>query len=104
MPQAALAHLTVGDRVQHPLLVVDRAERKTKDGDPFVQLTLGDASGRIETAPIWSDKLAWADGAECGSVVQAIGNVTTYGKNGSAKRQLALTGPLRLRPSEDVEA
>ena len=103
MAQSSLAQLGVGDRVQHPLLVVDRAEKKTNAGDPYVQLTLGDTSGRIETAPIWSDKLGWAEGAECGSVVQAIGNITTYGKNGSAKRQLSLAGPLRLLPDEDAE-
>ena len=103
MPQSNLAQLGVGDRVQHPLLVVDRAEKKTNAGDPYVQLTLGDPSGRIETAPIWSDKLEWADGAECGSVVQAIGNITTYGKNGASKRQLSLAGPLRLLPDEDAE-
>ncbi len=103
MAHASLAQLGIGDRVQHPLLVVDRAEKKTSAGDPFVQLTLGDPSGRIETAPIWSDKLGWADGADSGKVVQAIGNVTTYAKNGSAKRQLALSGPLRLLPNESAE-
>ena len=103
MSRSNLAQLGVGDRVQHPLLVVDRAEKKTNAGDPYVQLTLGDTSGRIETAPIWSDKLGWAEGAECGNVVQAIGNITTYGKNGTAKRQLALAGPLRLLPNEDAE-
>ena len=104
MAQSNLAQLGVGDRVQHPLLVVDRAEKKTNAGDPYVQLTLGDISGRIETAPIWSDKLGWADGAECGHVVQAIGNITTYGKHGTAKRQLSLAGPLRLLPDEDAES
>ena len=103
MAQSNLAQLGVGDRVQHPLLVVDRSEKKTNAGDPYVQLTLGDTSGRIETAPIWSDKLGWAEGAECGSVVQAIGNITTYGKNGTSKRQLSLAGPLRLLPDEDAE-
>jgi 3'-5' exoribonuclease len=103
MPSSNLAQLGIGDRVQHPLLVVDRSEKKTNAGDPYVQLTLGDTSGRIETAPIWSDKLAWAEGADCGSVVQAIGNITTYGKNGTSKRQLALAGPLRLLPDEDAE-
>ena len=103
MAQSNLAQLGVGDRVQHPLLVVDRSEKKTNAGDPYVQLTLGDTSGRIETSPIWSDKLGWAEGAECGSVVQAIGNITTYGKNGTSKRQLSLAGPLRLLPDEDAE-
>ena len=77
-----LARLGVGDRVQHELLVYDRAEKKTNAGDPFVILTLGNASGKIDTAPVWSNQLDWVDGAESGQVVQAIGNSGVYGKNG----------------------
>jgi 3'-5' exoribonuclease len=86
--------------VQHELLVVDRAEKKTNGGDPFVVLTLGNRSGRIDTAPIWSDKLDWAAGADSGRIVQAIGEVAIYAAKGQAKRQLALTAPLRVLPSE----
>lgn len=98
MPPLDLARIAVGDRVQHEFLVLDRAEKKTSQGDPFVVLTLGNQSGRIDTAPIWSDKLEWADGADQGKVVQAIGDVGQYGRNGSAKRQLQLSGPLRVLP------
>ncbi len=98
MPPLDLARLTVGDRVQHEFLVLERAEKKTTQGDPFVVLTLGNRSGRIDTAPIWSDRLEWADGADQGKVVQVIGDVSVYGRNGAAKRQLALTGPLRVLP------
>ena len=106
MPLLNLAQLGVGDRVQHDLLVVDRTEKKTSAGDPFLLLTLGNASGKIETAPIWSNQLDWAAGVECGSVVQVIGNVSAYGKNGSTKRQLTITAPIRVLPKEqaDVEA
>jgi hypothetical protein len=96
--------LGVGDRVQHDLLVVDRAESKTNAGDPFVRLTLGDPSGRIETAPIWSDKLTWVDGVESGRVVQVIGNVSLYGKNGSSRRQLTVTAPIRVLPKGEDDA
>jgi 3'-5' exoribonuclease len=102
-PVLNIAQIGVGDRVQHDLLVVDRAEKKTKDGDPFVVLTLRNATGQIEAAPIWSDKLEWADGAQSGRVVQVIGNVGLYGKNGSAKRQLQITAPLRALPDEQVD-
>jgi len=96
MPPINLPTLSIGDRVQHELLVVERAEKKTSAGDPFVLLTLGNASGRIDTAPIWSDKLEWADGAVPGRVVQAIGNVATYAKGGTQKRQLQLSAPVRV--------
>ena len=98
MPPLDLARLAIGERVQHEFLVLERSEKKTAQGDPFVVLTLGNRSGRIDTAPIWSDKLEWADGADQGRVVQVIGDVSTYGRNGSSKRQLALTGPLRVLP------
>lgn len=100
MPPLVLPELAFGDRVQHVLRVVERAEQSTKNGEPFVRLILGNASGHIETSPIWSDKLAegWADGAELGAVVQVIGRISRY----QAKRQLELTAPVRVIPIESV--
>jgi 3'-5' exoribonuclease len=95
--------LAPGDRVQSDFLVVDRAEKRMASGDPYLILTLGNASGRIETAPIWPDKLFWADGAERGSVVQAIGDVSLYGRGGSVKRQLTLTASLRVLPRDQLD-
>ena len=94
--------LSPGSRVQHELLVYERAEKKTNAGDPFVVLKLGNASGTIETAPIWSDKLHWAEGADSGRVVQAIGDVTIYSKGGPGKKQLAISAPVRPIPQELV--
>lgn len=96
MPPLVLPELAYGDRVQHVLRVVERSEQSTRTGEPFVRLTLGNASGHIETSPIWSDKLTegWADGAEVGAIVQAIGRISRY----QSKRQLELTAPLRLVP------
>jgi 3'-5' exoribonuclease len=100
MPPLVLPELAYGDRVQHVLRVVERSEQSTRTGDPFVRFTLGNASGQIETSPIWSDKLAegWADGAEAGAIVQAIGRISRY----QSKRQLELTAPLRVLPMESV--
>jgi 3'-5' exoribonuclease len=101
MAPLSLQALTVGDRVQHELLVVERADKTTKEGQPFAILTLGNASGQIATAPLWSDQLAkgWADGVRKGTVVQAIGQVSMYVGRGGAKRQLELTAPLSLLPT-----
>ena len=88
-----LSALAVGDRVNHELLVRERAEAKTKAGDPFWILTLGNGTGTIATAPIWNDQRAMVDGAEAGAFVQAIGDVADY----TGKRQLALKS-LRLLP------
>ena len=64
--------------MHHELRVVERDVRKTRNGDPLVILTLENRYGEIRTAPIWSDKLHWAEGAERGSIVQAIGEVRKY--------------------------
>jgi 3'-5' exoribonuclease len=98
-----LSTLAPGDRVQSELLVLERIEKKTSNGDPFVILSLGNSSGRIDTAPIWSDKMTWADGADRGHIVQVIGDIALYGKNGSAKRQLAVTAPLRVLPADQFD-
>jgi 3'-5' exoribonuclease len=103
MPTTQIPKLTPGERVQCDFLVTERIEKKTANGDPFAILTLSNSTGKIETAPIWSDKLTWADGAERGRVVQAIGDIALYGRNGSAKRQLALTAPLRVLPENQVD-
>lgn len=98
MPPLDLTQLAVGQRVQHELMVVERAERKQATGEPFVVLTLGNATGRVESAPIWADKLAWAEGAERGRVVQVIGDVSAF----RGKRQIQITSPLRVIPDQDV--
>jgi 3'-5' exoribonuclease len=101
MPPLNLGQLSIGARVQHELLVVDRVEKTQGNGDPFVVLTLGNASGHIGVAPIWSNQREWADGADRGRVVQAIGQVGLYAKTG--KRQIQLSGPLRVLPTEQVD-
>ncbi len=80
--------------------MLDRADKETRDGKPFARLTLGNASGRIESAPVWSEQLPWVAGAEKGRVVQAIGSIGEY----QGKRQLTLTAPLRVLPSSAASA
>jgi 3'-5' exoribonuclease len=103
MPAVNIPGLQERERVQADFLVLERADKKTASGDPFAILTLGNSSGRIDTSPIWSDKLDWAAGADRGKVVQAIGDVALYGRNGNAKRQLALSAPLRVIPENQVD-
>lgn len=100
MPLLNLVQLNLGDRVQHELRVVDRVEKKRATGEPFLILVLGNASGQIDTAPIWSDKLAdgWCDRVVKGSVVQVIGNIADY----QGKRQLQLTQAPALIPTDQL--
>lgn len=89
----------VGDRVQHAFLVLDRDERRQSNGDPYVILTFGNASGRIASAPVWHSQMEWIAGAEKGRVVQVIGEVAAFQR----RRQLRITGPLRLLPADSVQ-
>ncbi|MGI9079201.1 MAG: 3'-5' exoribonuclease YhaM family protein [Gemmatimonadaceae bacterium] len=95
-----LSRLESGDRVQHQLRVVDLAEKRTSNGDPFFIVTLGNACSQIDSGPVWSDRIAedWLEGVARGAVVQAIGNIGLYG----SRRQLVLTAPLRILPREEL--
>ena len=98
-----LRSAAVGDRVQHEFLVRERIERITRAGAPFVVLTLGNASGSIDTAPIWSERLDWCEGAVRGRIVQVIGDICLFGEDHSRRRQLQLTAPLRVLPVEEFD-
>lgn len=93
-----LANVSIGDRVQHEFLVLERHERRMATGDLFVVLTLGNASGRITTAPVWSNQMEWVAGAEKGRVVQIIGEITAF----RGRRQLQLTASPRVLPEASV--
>jgi len=93
----------MGDRVQHEFLVRERSEKTTRAGLPFVVLTLGNATGSIDTAPIWSERLDWCSGADRGRVVQVIGDIGSYGDELSRKRQLQITAPLRVLPTDQFD-
>ena len=99
-----LPGLAPGARVQHELLVRERAEKVTKDCKPYVVLTLGNRSGIIECAPFWFERLDWVDGADQGRVVQVIGDVKLAAYNGAARRQLTVTAPLRVLPDSHFSA
>jgi hypothetical protein len=103
MAMLDISTFTHGDRVQGDFLILERTERTTGAGDPFIILTLGNSSGRIDTAPIWSNQLSWAEGADRGKVVQAIGQIANYNRNGGSKRQLAVSAPLRVLPGDQMD-
>jgi 3'-5' exoribonuclease len=92
-----LATLSAGAAVSAELLVLDRVERSTGAGDPFWVLTFGNASGSLQSAPVWKDNASWVAGVEKGRVVQVLGQVDVYAKTGA--RQLKLTGPIRVLPT-----
>jgi 3'-5' exoribonuclease len=102
MAPVNVQQLNPGDRVTQEFLVLDREEKRPKmGGDPFYILTLGNASGNLQTAPIWPNQVGWVDGADRGKIVQAIGQVGVYAKTG--QRQIQLSAPLRVLPATNYE-
>jgi 23S rRNA maturation-related 3'-5' exoribonuclease YhaM len=96
-----LPSLVAGARIQDELLVLERQERVQATGEPYVLLTLGNATGQIDTAPVWANQRDWVEGAERGRVVQVIGQVGVYARTG--RRQVQLTAPLRVLPAEHAQ-
>jgi len=96
MPHPDLPGLPVGARLQDPLLVVDVEHRGGEH--PHTILTLGNASGRLATAPFWPAEAAKVAGIRRGSVVQVIGTISSYRE----RRQLAVDS-IRVLPRDQVD-
>src|SRR6266849_3718058 len=92
-----LPSLRPGDRVQDPLLVRD-VEEKPYAGGRFTILTLGNATGTIESAPVWDSDRAMVEGIRKRHVIQVIGQVGQY----NGRRQLEI-GSLRLLPEGSID-
>jgi 3'-5' exoribonuclease len=92
-----LPSLRPGERVQDTFLVLD-TEQKTFDGGACTVLTLGNASGRLASAPFWDREQAVIEGVRRGHVVQVLGEVADY----RGRRQLRVSS-LRLLPPASVE-
>jgi len=95
MTQPALPELPIGARIQDPFLVV---EVDARGGDtPHTILTLGNATGRIQTAPFWASESHRIAGIAKGTVVQVIGTIGSY----RDRRQVAVDS-IRVLPREQV--
>ncbi|MBI1967761.1 MAG: HD domain-containing protein [Gemmatimonadetes bacterium] len=92
-----LPSLPVGAPVQDPLLVLEVTQR-SYDGGSYTVLTLGNATGRIDSAPLWERDRPMVEGIRKGHVVQVIGEVEPY----RGARQLRITA-LDLLPHETVD-
>jgi 3'-5' exoribonuclease len=68
--------LAAGDQVHHPLLVLDVSQ---KGGDhPRTVVTLGNRTGRLDTAPFWAGRDEMIRGITKGMLVQVVANLTSY--------------------------
>lgn len=71
-----LRDLRPGDDIHHPFLVLDVQQ---KGGDhPRTVLTLGNRTGRIDSAPFWAGRDEQVRGIAKGMLVQVVGTVSAY--------------------------
>jgi len=94
----SLPDLPLGARVEDALLVYEVEQRTQSDGSPYVILTLGNASGRVKSAPFWSSDLHMVEGLEKGAVISVIGDAGEY----RGDRQLKVTS-IRSVPRDLVD-
>ena len=93
-----LKRVTAGARLQDPLLVLE-VQQKTFGADKeCTVLTLGNASGRIDSAPFWGPEQQVVSGIERGSVAQVIGEIGLY----RGRRQLQISS-IRPLPRGSVD-
>ncbi|MEX2025372.1 MAG: OB-fold nucleic acid binding domain-containing protein, partial [Thermoleophilaceae bacterium] len=88
--------LVDGQAVDSVFEVRDATRRQKKNGDPFLKLQLGDATGQVE-AVVWDDVEAVAALATAGTVVRVLGSFSDDARYG---RSITLR---RLRPAEPRE-
>ncbi|HEX6643886.1 MAG TPA: HD domain-containing protein [Gemmatimonadales bacterium] len=98
MPFPDLRRVHPGDRLQDPLLVLDIQQRSYGADKECTVLTLGNASGSIDSAPFWGGDQQQLAGLERGHVAQVIGEVGQY----KGRRQLTVTS-IRVLPRETVD-
>jgi 3'-5' exoribonuclease len=95
-PVVDLARVQLSQRVQDPFLVV-AVEHRGVD-EPFTVITLGNRTGRIETAPFWLKDEPRISGITKGDVVQVIGEVAAYRDH----RQLKVLS-IRVLPKDGID-
>ena len=72
-----LPRLEIDATVDDPLLVLEVSRRDSPKG-AFTVLTLGNATGRLPSAPFWSSREAEVMGIAKGHVVHVVGKVSLY--------------------------
>jgi len=83
--------LDLGSRMHDSMLVVEVDHRSYGDGKDCVVLTLANATGRIASAPFWSERRAAVAGLAPGDPVEVTGEIRLY----RGRRQLEV---LAIRP------
>jgi 3'-5' exoribonuclease len=80
--KAFVRDLVDGQQVESPFVVRERVRRQKRNGDSFVKLQLGDATGTVEGV-VWDDVEGACAVAEPGSVVVVLGRYSVDQRYGS---------------------
>ncbi|MFI5089683.1 MAG: OB-fold nucleic acid binding domain-containing protein [Terriglobales bacterium] len=88
----------IGQIVSCSFIVLSKQERKKRNGNPFLQLRLGDATGQVE-ANIWHNAADANKGFEAGHVLEVCATVVVY----EGRLQLDIHR-LRLVPRSEIDA
>jgi 3'-5' exoribonuclease len=95
LPRIAVADLTSSDKVQSTFLVKYIAEAHGRDGKPYINLVLSDATGEIPSR-IWSGLADLAQPIEKGQFVAVDGKMNLY----QGKKQFIITHIKPIAQSE----
>lgn len=99
MPQPRdLRRLAINERLADPLLIIEVQRKSFGPDKDCTILTLGNATGRIDSAPFWGGDQDTVAGIAQGDVAQIIGDVSEY----RGKRQLRITS-LRVLPRDTID-
>ena len=90
--------LDPGARVHDSMLVVELEHRSYGEGKDCIVLTLGNATGRMVSAPFWTERRAAVAGLSRGDPVEVTGEIRLY----RGRRQLEVLAIRPLLP-EDVD-
>lgn len=91
-----LKRLDPGSHLHGSMLVVEVDHRSYGDGKDCVVLTLGNATGRIVSAPFWRERRSAVAGLARGDPVQVSGDIRLY----RGRRQLEVLTIRPLAPGE----
>jgi 3'-5' exoribonuclease len=93
-----VADLSEGALVDATFAVQRKAQRRTRNGDPFLTVELADRTGRVP-AVVWKDVNLLGSRFEQGDTVRVLGRVETYG----GRLQIAVRDLERVEGGDPLE-
>jgi 3'-5' exoribonuclease len=102
MERMQLGGVVPGDIVEGVAVVVERRQGTTKQGKPYLDLRIGNATGTLP-ARVWSDQMATWGGVEEGRGIGGVAEVVAGWKNGGPELSFHQVGPLPVGDPIELE-